>query len=187
MTRNGRTASAGNGSASPEEASSQDALNIQGFDAARGLMSSSLESLTGMVSWLDQLQALNNSMLAGWSQALALSARDLDQAKDPEQVMALPAQMVNHHLEQTSRQLAQAMQDLFEAQVKWADRWRTQIADQMQRAMASGRQPGGASGGAQPAAAAALGQFQDQWLAMTRKWIDAVGAAVPAQPGFPGR
>jgi hypothetical protein len=140
MTRNGRTASAGNGSASPEEASSQDALNIQGFDAARGLMSSSLESLTGMVSWLDQLQALNNSMLAGWSQALALSARDLDQAKDPEQVMALPAQMVNHHLEQTSRQLAQAMQDLFEAQVKWADRWRTQIADQMQRAMASGRQ-----------------------------------------------
>lgn len=186
MARNGTTAPAGNGSA-PSDPHAQSLLSTQGVEAARGLMGHSLASLTGVVTWLEQLQALNSSALSGWSQAIALCSRDLEQAQDLEQFMALPAQMANHQLEQASRQLNKAMQDLFDAQVTWADHWRRQIADQMQQAGGSAMGGGGTNRGLPPASAAAIGQVQDQWLAMTRKWIDAMGFSAPAHPEASGR
>lgn len=180
MARNGKTAPAGNGSAQAGEPRAQDAVGLQGIGAARELIGTSLASLTGMVNWLEQLRSLNSSTLSGWSHALALCSRDLERAKDPEQVMALPAQMVNHQLEQTSPQLVKAMQDLFEAQAKWADQSRTLFADQMQQATGSTTDGGSANGGLQPSSLASIGRFQDQWLAVTRTWIDATNAAAPA-------
>lgn len=164
MARNGRTATAAVGSAPAGETRSQDTLGVQGVDTARAWLGSSLASLTGLAGWLERWQALNGSALSGWSRTLAQCSRDLDLARDPEQFMALPAQMVNHHLEQTSHQLGQAMQGLFEAQTQWAEQWRREVADQAR----------------QTAGPAAIGQLQDQWLAMTRQWVDALGAAVPA-------
>jgi hypothetical protein len=185
MARNGKAAPAGNGSAQPGEPSAQDAVGVLGIGAARELIGTSLASLTGMVNWLEQMQSLNSSTLSGWSQALALCSRDLERAKDSEQLMALPARMANHQLEQTSRQLVKAMQDLFEAQAKWADQWRMQFADQMQQA--TGSDGGGANGGLQPSSLAAIGRFQGQWLALTRNWIDAMSAVAPARLESAGR
>lgn len=187
MTRTGRTAPAGNESARPGEPRSQEAPSTQGVEAVRELIGTSLASLTGMVNWFERMQDLNSSAISGWNQALALCARDLDEAKEPEQLMALPAQLVNHQLEQASRLLGKAMQDLHEAQAEWADRWRGQIADQMQRAGRSATDAGGTQGGLQSVSLAAIGQFQEHWLALYRNWIEAMGASVPAQPESSGR
>lgn len=187
MARNGRTAPVGNGATPPGASGAPDALGVPGVDAARGLIGAALASLARVIDGFEQMQALNASMLAGWRQTLALSSRDLDQAKDLEQVMALPAQMLNRQLEQTSQRWAEAVQDLFDAQAQWADQWRRQMADQLQQATASATQPAGQRGGVQPASLAAIGPLPAAWLALTREWIDAIGTSAPApQPARTG-
>ena len=183
MARHRSIAPAGNGSAPTAEPGPNDAPGAQGVDAARGWMGTWLASLTEVATWLEQLQALNSSALAGWNQALALCARDLEQARDAEQFMALPAQMFKHQLEQTSLQLGKAMQDLFDAQASWAEPWRRQFGEAWPQAAAPATEEAAAEGRQPPALPAAIGQFQDQWLDVTRKWIDAMGAAAAARNG----
>lgn len=177
MARNGRTAAAGNSISPAEEPSSQEAFLMQGVDVVRGVLGQSIGATTDMLDGLEQWQALHRRMLAGWHQALALSASELDQAKDPAEVMALPARMVNHQLEQSSTELVKALQDVFDLQSRWAEQWRTRIAEQMQQAAGSALQAGSSPGGMPPASVAAMGQFHEQWLALTRRWLDSMNAA----------
>lgn len=181
MARNGKAAQSGNGSAQLGDARQQGDLSAQGIGAACQWMGSSLASLNGAVAWMERLHALGGSALSGWSKALEQCSRDLEQARDPEQFMALPAQMVNHQFEHTSRQIVKALQDLYEAQSTWAEDWRKQVAEQVQQAGTLAGEIASANGASQAASPAGIGQFQDQWLALTRQWIDAVGAASQAE------
>lgn len=181
MARNSKTTASGNGSAQLGEARSQQDVGVQGVCAARQWMGTSLASLNGAVAWMEQVHALSDSTLSGWSKGLELCSRDLDQARDLGQVMALPAQMVNHQLEQTSRQFVKALQAFYEAQSTWAEDWRKQVAEQVQQAGTLAGEIASANGASQAAPPAAISQFQDQWLALTRRWIDAVGAASRAE------
>lgn len=187
MARQGKSTPVANASTPPAERRASDAASQQGDDAACAWIGPSLASLTGVVQWLEQLQSLTGSMLSGWGQILALCSRDLERACDPEQVMAPAAQRVNLPLEQASRQLVQSLQDLFVAQASWADPWRMQLADQMQRATGSASDGDSANGDLPRAPIDAIGRFQDPWLAMTRTWIDAMSAAASAHLAPSGR
>lgn len=148
-----------------------------GMAAAREWVTGSLAAAHDAAGWMEELQRLNMQAASAWAQTLAMGSREVGQAGDPYQLMSVSARIVNQQFEEMSRQFASATQRLFDTQARWMDRLREQATGQAQRLQVT--LPGASKPDAGPenSALAALGQAQDEWLAMTRRWIETINTA----------
>ncbi len=144
-----------------------------GMAPVREWMSQSLAAAHQAAALLDDMQRLNAQATTAWMQSLAQAAREAEQAGDLQALMALPGQMWNRQLDLWMRRLSEGSQHVLEAELRWADRARSQ-------ATALGL-PWWASDADQAEAEtttplAGFGQMQDAWLGLSQRWIDSMAA-----------
>lgn len=99
------------------------------------------------------------------SETLAIELKELQQAKDPMQFMVAQFSLANQQLEIVTRQLAAAMQQLYDAQLLWLGQFDSRSEEL--RAKPALDNPG-------QSVLEALGKVQDDWLKVTQNWIDTI-------------
>ena len=104
------------------------------------------------------------------SETLALELQELQQARDPVELVSAQFALANQKLEVLTRQLAAVMQQIYDAQLLWIGQWDHQ-------AEAAPSAPNTASAAQQTQATLqAMGRVQDDWLRTTQSWIDSMNA-----------
>ena len=181
MAGNGRNSVIGNGTRHADVPPTPADVKEGAVDAAREWIAVSLASTKRVADWMERLQMLNTQAASAWTAALTACAQEVAQAKDPQNLMAVPTHMINHQWDSMAPQLSATMQDLLRMQTKWAEEYRAQVAGQTERLMTSMTTQDRPTGAGSPASLAALGQLQERWLAMNRVWIDTLGAAAKTE------
>ena len=139
-----------------------DASAVESIAAARDWINGSLAAAQQAANWMDQFQRLSVQAASSITESLAASLNEVEQAKDPVQLVSVQSSLVNRQLEELAQQLAAAMQQLFDTQLLWFG--------QMDE-----KTPTPAVGKSNPAwdttALSLWGKAHDDWLAMTQRWI----------------
>ena len=99
------------------------------------------------------------------SETLAEDLKELQQAKDPAELLSAQAALASQQLELLSGHFSSMLQQIYEAQLLWLGQF-----DEKQQS--EGRQPSRASDN--NALLVAWGKAQDDWLKLTRSWIDSI-------------
>ncbi|RFO96051.1 hypothetical protein DIC66_15135 [Rhodoferax lacus] len=99
------------------------------------------------------------------SETLALELEDLQKAKDPVQFVAAQCSLANHQMEVLAQQLAAVMQQIYDAQLLWIGQWDEKREEQP---------PSAAPSEQGQSALGMLGKVQDEWLTLTRNWMDSI-------------
>jgi len=105
------------------------------------------------------------------SETLALELEDLQKAKDPVQFVAAQCALANHQMEVLAQQLAAVMQQIYDAQLLWIGQWDEKREEPPPSAAPSEQD--------QPALGM-LGKVQDEWLTLTRNWMDSINTTTNA-------
>jgi len=100
--------------------------------------------------------------LAQGSEPLAEQFKTLQQARHPAELVSAQMSVLSQQFEQMASQYTALMQQLHEAQLLWLGQW-----DEKHESAAAAEDKAG------NALLKAWGQAQDEWLRMTRSWIDA--------------
>jgi hypothetical protein len=179
MARHGRLSESGAASKgyAPEAANSPSAdPGTPGIDGARAWVCRSLGAVQGAADWIEQMQRFNLQGVTALTQSLAAGARQAQQADDPYQLMAVPTQIFTHQVQELTRQLGAVMEASVRAQARWAEQLRPTVPASPPAGWAGGWAP---ASHADPAQSAwnSLGRVQDEWMAITQRWLDAVNAA----------
>lgn len=182
MARNGKTTVPNgqgvDGKAGPAEDAASGGVP-GGTDTARAAVSGSLAAAHDIVDWVMQLQRQQTKLLGEWRQALESAQPEIEQAADLQALVTATTKL-------TQRQTALAVQQVGEVMAAWmgsetalANRFRSEAAGLMQKMLPVGVLPAAGAGVSDTSPLAQIGRMQDQWLAMTQRWIDTAGAAAP--------
>lgn len=158
---------------------------------AREWVQGSLDTARAAAGWMEALQRISLQIASSWNENLAQASRQAGQADDPYALMAVPAQVAKLQLEALSRQVATGLQDLFDHQVALVSQANDRATDALGRLAApeglAPRRGADAADAADRTGAplAAWGHAQDEWLAVTQRWIDAMDAATRRRNGRP--
>ena len=143
-----------------------------GLEAARQWLSRSLQAAQTGASWLQELQRQSALAATSWVETFALGAREAQQATAVDQLMAVPAHMLQREIEAGLRRFGESMQSLIDGEVEWVDGLRQQAS-----ALAP-REAGAAS------EAAPLQDLSEpwrraigEWQSMAQHWADSLNAA----------
>ena len=126
---------------------------------------------SGMQRTLDTLLQMQQQWIRNatqGSETLAQEIKELQQAKDPAELLSAQVALANQQVEMLSSQFAALLQQIYDVQLLWLGQWDEKSGE-------SERQPSQAA--RNNAALSAWGKAQDDWLKMTRSWIESVNQA----------
>lgn len=99
------------------------------------------------------------------SETLAEEIKELQQAKDPAELLAAQVALANQQMEMLSSQFSSLLQQIYDAQLLWLGQWDEK---------SESAEPNPSQAAQSNAVLSAWGKAQDDWLKMTRSWIDSV-------------
>jgi hypothetical protein len=161
-------------SAAPHRAAD---VPTNGIGNARAWVRGSLGAAHSAADWLEQWQRFNLDSVTSLSESLAAAAREAEQAKDPFALVGVPSQIMGQQLQEMMRQFGAVMQESMKAQARWAQQLRQHSGEWTLQSTGSGTVASPAQAAPTDAAWKSLAQAQDEWLAITQRWLDAVNAA----------
>lgn len=208
MARNGRTAGAASGArakrpanagkTAPAAAAVQSppaTADVEGTGTGplRDWLQHNTELALGMAAFFGQTQRLAGEAISSYSDALAQTAREIEQAEDLAALMAVPSHALGRQMDLAMRTLGESTRQLLEAEWQWAGQAREQA-----QALGAAWLPVGNGAEATPVDAAGedapqypaplqgLGDARAAWITMSQRWVDALResaqrAAVAAQ------
>lgn len=112
-----------------------------------------------------QCQWLKNASTSG--ESLVQELKELQQARDPVQLASAQFTLANQQFEAFTREVSAVMQQIYDAQLLWLGQWDEKSGDAPRPSAAAQENQ---------SALRALGQVQDEWLKVTRSWIDSINA-----------
>ena len=173
--RNGKTVSRPDGELQPDTKLAESSpLAYGGIDAAKAVAEGILAMSQTAAHGLEYLHHLNGRLALAWADSLGGLKDDFERADDVAGLFSIPAHMAIRQLEQMARQFVVELQELARAQSTWMQDGTCTAASQINQVLTNlpGMPKAAAAGEMSPLSA--LGGVRDQWLAMTRGWIDAV-------------
>jgi hypothetical protein len=126
-------------------------------------MSNSFGSSQAGLEWINQFQLSFLQAAIKWQEALTQALGELQKTKNPLEYMSQEANASNTHFEAFAAQASGLLQQLFDSQL--------QLHNRMLKNSDPAEIPSPAAQAA-PALLKAWGQAQDDWLKVTRSWID---------------
>ena len=143
------------------------------FNGSLAVPKKAVDSLLEM-----QCQCLKSACEGG--EILVRDLKELQQARDLTELASAQFTLANQQVEAMTRQAASVMQQIYDTQLLWLGQWdeKSEGYPGASFGKSSGAYSGAYSGAQQgQSALSALGQMQDEWLKVTRGWIDSMNAA----------
>ena len=157
------------------------ALSRDGMELMRGLMGRAMQGANGLFAWMEQARHLESKYLGASGQAIDLALREVQQADDAQALMAVPAKLVNRQLALSMQLFGAGVSQWIEQEMRLSESLQKDLLDQARRSLRDTARPAASTGnGADASPLMQFGRMQDQWLALTQRWIDAAASLNPA-------
>lgn len=112
-----------------------------------------------------QLQHLLVDTTPSWGESLASEMQKLQNAKNPWQLATTQYEAGSQQLDLYAKEVAAAVQQMYDSQLLWLGNWdkTVETAETLDRKASP-----------ENFVLATWGKAQDEWLQLTRKWIDSL-------------
>jgi hypothetical protein len=150
---------------------------LGGVGAARAAMARMLSTAHGMAELAMEVNRQRMTALEHWLVVLEGAQADAGNATDVQALMAMPARLFNRHWSLMMQQFGDGFAACMNNELKLATRIGGESTDLMRQWTPHAKKPGQLDSDTDGQPLAQFSRMQDQWLATTQQWIDAVGGA----------
>jgi hypothetical protein len=156
------------------------ALSRDSVELFRGLMGRAMQGANGLIAWMEQVHQLESKFMGASGQAIELALREVQQADDAQSLMAVPAKLVNRQLALGMQLFGAGVSQWIEHEMRLSESIQKDMLDLAKRSLRDSARPALDGNGGDASALLQIGRLQDQWLALSQRWIDAAGSLNPA-------
>ncbi|HJV95973.1 MAG TPA: hypothetical protein VJ608_08050 [Albitalea sp.] len=163
-------------SAAPIFAMGNDAAAQMGLDAARSILSASLNASQALLKFMEQVQEVQAQAFRNMEGTLSAAITDANQAASLQDLAALNSKLMQANLAGTAENFSSLLTRWCDAEAQFFEQAQAQTAD-LTRKVVQESAPGAQSEGADKAANSALellSNAQSAWTQLTQQWVDAV-------------